>query len=158
MTPYIRTGAWYSHTECILLSLLGSTDADDRKFAVDMILKIRGKNELGDTSVRPRLMPKLNLKGTTLKNMITWKVKEAHEPIFTCKLTREEVQELLIKPFDVPKFSIHTQSTERCVKQVTEAAAAVVGQDRRDGFVRARLHSREEMPVFKTKKQILETF
>lgn len=158
VTPYIRTGAWYSHTECILLSLLGSTDADDRKFAVDMILKIRGKNDLGDTSVRPRLMPKLNLKATTLKNMITWKVKEAHEPIFTCKLTREEIQGLLIKPFAVPKFSIHTQSTERCVKQVTEAAAAVVGQDRRDGFVRARLHSREEMPVFKTKKQILETF
>jgi hypothetical protein len=118
VTPYIRSGAWYSHTECILLSLLGSTDADDRKFAVDIILKMCGKNELGDTSVRPRLMPKLNL-----KNMITWKVKEAHEPIFTCKLTREEVQELLIKPFVVPKFS-----------------------------------SREEMPVLKTKKQILETF
>ena len=158
VTPYIRTGAWYSHSECILLSLLGSADGDDRQFAVDMIMKIRGQNELGDTSVRPRLMPKLNLKATTLRNMITWKVKEAHEPIFTCKLTREQLKELLIKPFDVPKFSIHTQSTERCVKQVTEAAAAVVGQDRRDGFVRARLHSREEMPVFKTKKQILVTF
>ena len=62
-------------------------------------------------------------------------------------------QELLIKPFDAPKFSIHTQSTERCLKAVTEAAAAVVGQERRDVFVGARLLSREEMPVFKTKKQ-----
>ena len=103
-------------------------------------------------------MPQLNLKATTLQNMITWKLKEAHEPIFTCKLTKEELNEILHKPFDVPKFSIHTQSTERCVKQVTEAAAAVVGQDRRDGFVRARLQSREQMPVFKTKKHILNTF
>ena len=95
-------------------------------------------------------MPQLNLKATTLQNMITWKLKEAHEPIFTCKLTKEELNEILHKPFDVPKFSIHTQSTERCVKQVTEAAAAVVGQD--------RLQSREQMPVFKTKKHILNTF
>ena len=90
--------------------------------------------------------------------MITLKVKEAHEPIFTCKLTREQLEELLIKPFDDPQFSIHTQSTECCIKQVTEAAAAVVGQDRQDGFLRARLHSREGIPVFKTKKQILVTF
>ena len=100
----------------------------------------------------------LSLKATTLRNMIAWKVKEAHEPIFTCKLTREQLEELLIKPFDVPKFSNHTQSTESCVKQFTEAAAAVVGQDTRDGFVRARLLSREDMPVFKTKKQILVAF
>ena len=75
--------------------------------------------------------------------MITWKVKEAHEPIFTCKFTKEQLEELLIKPFDVPKFSIHTQSTEGCVEQVTEAA---ISKDRGDGFVTynvmARLHSR----------------
>ena len=73
----------------------------------------------------------LSLKATTLRNMITWKVKEAHEPVLTCKVTREQLEELLIKPSDDPKFSNHTQSTERCVKQFTEAAAAVVGQDRR---------------------------
>ena len=100
----------------------------------------------------------LSLEATTLRNIITWKVKEAHEPILTCKLTREQLEELLSKPSDVPKFSNHTQSTERCVKQFTEAAAAVVGQDRRYRFVRARLHSREGIPVFKTKKQILVTF
>ena len=88
----------------------------------------------------------LSLKATTLRNMITRKVKEANEPIFTCKLTREQLEKLLIKPFDVPKFSNHTQSTERCVKQFTEATAAVIGQDRRDGFVRARLDSRGEIP------------
>jgi hypothetical protein len=44
------------------------------------------------------------------------------------------------------------------VKLVTEAAAAVCGQDTRDGFIRARLYHREEMPVFTTKKHIMATF
>ena len=44
------------------------------------------------------------------------------------------------------------------MKQVTEAAATVIGQDRRDGFVRARLQSRQQMPVFKSKTDMLATF
>ena len=44
------------------------------------------------------------------------------------------------------------------MKQVTEAAAFVIGQERRDGFVRARLHSRQQMPVFKSKSDMLATF
>ena len=60
--------------------------------------------------------------------------------------------------FNGYKFTTHHQATERCVKQVTEAAAAVVGQERRDGFVRARVHSRQQMPMFKTKKDMLAAF
>jgi len=41
------------------------------------------------------------------------------------------------------------------VKIVTEAAAAVCGQEARDGYIRARLQHREEMPVFTTKKHFL---
>ena len=68
------------------------------------------------------------------------------------------IQEILVKPFEAPGFSIHTQSTERAVKQVTEAAAAVVGQRARDGFIRARAHHRETMPCFRSKKDVLEKF
>ena len=63
VTPYIRTGAWYSHSESILLSLLGIADGDGGKLAVDMIETIRGQYDLGDTSVSPRLMPKLTFEG-----------------------------------------------------------------------------------------------
>ena len=73
-------------------------------------------------------------------------------------MTKEELKECLDRTFKVPKFSIHTQSTERCVKLVTEAAASVVGQERRDGFIRSRIHHREQMPVFRTKEQIMNTF
>ena len=109
-------------------------------------------------SVRDRRMPKLNLSTTSLQNMITWNNKECYEPVYTCKLNKQQLREIKQKPFSIPKYSVHTQSTERCVKQVTEAAAAVVGQEARDGFVRARLQSRKTMPVFHSKKHILATF
>ena len=73
-------------------------------------------------------------------------------------MTRAEIKAFLDKPYDPPKFSCHTQSTERCVKLVTEAASAVCGQEARDGYIRARIHHREAMPIFTTKKHILATF
>ena len=72
VTFYIRKGAWYAHHENVLTSLLASSNAEDRKFAVDQILKLRGKSEYGDMSVRPRKTPKLNLAATSLIQLITW--------------------------------------------------------------------------------------
>ena len=157
VTPYIKSGAWYSHSECIILSLLSSTDFDDRSFAVDKILQIRGKEEFGNTNVRPRVLPKLNLDATNLKNLIHWE-KSIHEPIFTCLLTKEEVKSFLCQPFKPPNFSSHTQSTERAVKLVTEASANVCGQQARDGYIKALLHHRQKLPNFISKKDMLETF
>ncbi|KAG0718570.1 hypothetical protein GWK47_052196 [Chionoecetes opilio] len=79
VTFYVRTGAWFAHSECVLLSLMASQSEDDRRFAVTQILKLRAGEEYGDTSI----------------------------------------QEILVKPYEVPEFSIHTESTERVVKQVT---------------------------------------
>lgn len=36
---------------------------------------------------------------------------------------------------------------------MTEASNAVCGDNKRDGFIRARLFSRKRMPTFNTKKQ-----
>ena len=80
------------------------------------------------------------------------------EPVFTCSLSKEEIKGFLVKPHDPPQFSCHTQSTERCVKLVTEAAAAVCGQEARDGYAKARMEHREAMPIFTTKKHIMATF
>ena len=150
ITPYIRTGAWFSHSECCLLSLLASKEAEDRKFAVGIILKIRAGEEFGDTSERPRRTPKINLNASGLQNLIPWKIEDCHEPVFICKLSTSKIRELEDSPLSVPQFSIHTQSTERCVKMVTEAAEAVAGQDKRDGFIRSRTLHRQEMPKFKS--------
>ncbi|KAG0727262.1 hypothetical protein GWK47_035023 [Chionoecetes opilio] len=158
VTFYVRTGAWFAHSECVVLSLMASQSEDDRRFAVTQILKLRAGEEYGDTSVRPRITPKLHLSATSLQTLISWQPGQVHEPAFTCSLSGDQIQEILIKPYEVPEFSIHTQSTERVVKQVTEAAAAVVGQQARDGFIRAGAHYRETMPCFRSKKDMMDTF
>ncbi|KAG0720976.1 hypothetical protein GWK47_047364 [Chionoecetes opilio] len=124
VTCYVRTGAWFAHSECVLLSLMASQSEDDR----------------------------------SLQTLISWQPGQVHEPAFTCSLFGDQIQEILVKPYEVPEFSIHTQSTERVVKQVTEAAAAVVGQQARDGFIWARAHHRETMPCFRSKKDMMDTF
>ena len=76
-------------------SMLSSEDNEDIKYAVSIILKIRGNKELGDMSVRPRKTPKLKLNATTLKTLITLKIVECDKPVFTCKMTKEELNECL---------------------------------------------------------------
>ncbi|KAG0722418.1 hypothetical protein GWK47_000573 [Chionoecetes opilio] len=66
VTFYLRTGAWFAHSECVLLSLTASQSEDALRFAVTQILKLRAGEEYGDTSVRPRITPKLNLSATSL--------------------------------------------------------------------------------------------
>ncbi|KAG0730158.1 hypothetical protein GWK47_003325 [Chionoecetes opilio] len=92
VTFYVRTGA---------------------RFAVTQILKLRAGEEYGDTIVRPRITPKLNLSATSLQTLISWQPGQVHEPAFTCSLSGDQIQEILVKPYEVPEFSIHTQSTER---------------------------------------------
>ena len=50
--PVIQRVSFYGHSENIILSLLCSSNATDRKFAVSKILKLRGEDQFGDKSVR----------------------------------------------------------------------------------------------------------
>ena len=113
ITFYIRKNAWYAHPECLLLSLVSSSASEDRQFAVSQILKLRAGKEYGDNSVRPRITPKLNLSATNLIDLISWNPKEVQEPSFTCSRSTAEIESYLDSPFISPKFSCHTQSTER---------------------------------------------
>lgn len=46
----------------------------------------------------------------------------------------------------------------RAVQWTTDAAAAVCGQEARDGYIRAKQQEREDMAVFTTKSHMLATF
>ena len=94
-------------------------------------------DEFGDSSVRPRITPKLNLSATGLSKLISWKPGQVYEPIYTCSLSKAEIKGFIDLTYEYPNLSCHTQSTERCVKLVTEAAAAVCGQEARDGYIQA---------------------
>ena len=158
VTPYIKTGAWFAHPEAVLLSCLGSPKREDRMFGVSQILKIRGESDLGDMKPRARRTPVLNMEATTLTDLIDWDKETIHEPVFSCTLNQAELKRIQDIPMSVPYYTLHTQSTERAVKQVTEAAAAVCGYERRDGYIRARVKHREIMPKFQSKKDVLRLF
>ena len=176
VTPYIQSGAWFAHPEAMLVSLLASPTQTDREFAVEQILKVRGDSDMGDMRRRDRVTPYLRMEATTLSGMIDWEKDTVHEPVFSCSLTKAQLREVVDKPMVIPYYPIHTQSTERAVKQVllnkssmlvtnlniylqvTEAAAAVCGPEKRDGYVRARVAHREVMPKFQSKQDLKKFF
>jgi hypothetical protein len=153
LLPYLRTSAWYAHSESILQTLLTSQDPKERDFAVKKILKIRGKQDVGKTQPRKRKLPELNEEATELQDLIKW--DRAQEPLLTCTLTRQEIKEFYNKPMEVPYQCGHTQPIERAVKEVTAASSSVYGEERRDGWIRSRAANREIMPVCGTKRDLL---
>ncbi|GBM55257.1 hypothetical protein AVEN_168398-1 [Araneus ventricosus] len=79
-----------------------------------------------------------------------------HEHPLTKRFSDDMIAEAIVNPAiggdTIYKgFPCNTQATERIVKVVTEAAAAVCVPSRRDRFIRNRLKSRNRIPVFNTK-------
>ena len=155
---HIVRGAFHAHPENILLCLLASQDEEDRVFAVDTILKIRGESEYGDKSVRPHKTPRLNFDCDSVRSLIYWDEITCYEPIFTCEMSKQQLNEIKKQPKMPPNYPIHTQSTERAVQEVSKASSAVFGQEKRDGYVRARIAHREIVPIFHSKQDILKNF
>ena len=75
----------------------------------------------------------MNLEATTLEDLVSWTSG------YVYSLSNEELTNILEKPYVTPDVKVHSQSIERAVQQVTEAAMAVVGQEARDGFITSRL-------------------
>ena len=78
-------------------------------------------------SVRRRTTPSIKLEATTVKELIDWKDK-IYEPVFTCKLDLDELEEIRHHPIQIPPFSIHTQSCARAVQEVSKASCEVHGK------------------------------
>ena len=57
------------------------------------------------------------MEATSLKNIIIWE-NDVFEPILTAELTDEDLMNFYEEPMKVPVIGLHTQSIERCVKQV----------------------------------------
>ena len=156
--PYIQLSAWNAHSENLLRTLLCSSESEDRKFAIETICNLRGEESSGDTSLRIRKNPTLNINAKTLVELIDWS-SDVHEPLLTCSLSKEDLLKLETVPMQVMDFPVHAQSIERCVKEVTRASATVYGEDRRDGFIKATLAHRTILPTNQSKidlKKLIE--
>ena len=149
-------GAYHAHSENLLLSMLGSENLAERKYAVDKIKEIRGWQEYGDCSVRDFHVPKLNFKANCMSSLIDMSGKEGQvlEPVLTCKVATWELDQYITSPFPKPDVDCHTQSCERAVKETTIAAGKVYGFAKRDGYIRAKLKSRKLVSEIRSKKSL----
>ena len=157
--PYLLMEAWWAHPEPVLTTLLSSPVESDREFAIKKILAVRKTSE-GDTlCVRDYAVPKaVNINATSCQDLLDWSEVQITEPVFTANLSDAELESLKERPLCVPQYSIHTQSCERAVKGVTEAAKEVCGWEKRHRLVLARMMHRKKMPVMKTKRQNKRVF
>jgi hypothetical protein len=154
----IARNAYWAHPECLLLSMLTDADQTVRVKAVDVIIKLRGTQELGDDQPRKFIIPELKFDASSYSEMIDWKKEALYEPAITTSLTATELRDLKSAPLMLPRYPAHTQSVERLVKQTSRAAAHVAGYAARDGFLRASAKSRELMPKFGSKQDYQNNF
>jgi len=138
--------------------MLCSDEVQERRDAVEKILKIRGEGDemtqLGDSRVRPRKTPTINPEATTVSQLIDWS-SGVSEPPFTCSLTTEKIKALVANPMVVPDWPSHTQSVERCVKMTTEAAGHVYSHERRNHYIKGQMVSRELMGRNRSKQDMM---
>ncbi|KAG7168576.1 hypothetical protein Hamer_G032003, partial [Homarus americanus] len=76
-------------------------------------------------------IPPINVNATKLSELVDLSL-EVLEPPLTTSLTSQELRNLKETPMQVLKWPSHTQSVERCVKMVTEAAGHVYSHERRE--------------------------
>ncbi|KAJ8721038.1 hypothetical protein PYW08_006503 [Mythimna loreyi] len=124
-----------------------------RDLAYRRIIKARSENVQG---LRMFKVPTFNFDAKDYTDIITWRDCEITEPPLTLNMSDETLKDVVkngLSMCQIIDFPCHTQVVERCIKLVTEASNAVCGDNKRDGFIRARLLSRKRMSTFNTKKQ-----
>ncbi|KAK8387844.1 hypothetical protein O3P69_020037 [Scylla paramamosain] len=156
-----RRSSWYAHPEAVLQTMLCSKDEEERRVAVKKIMDMRltsgsgHDKSVGDDSFRVRETPEINLDAKTLSDLIDLdNIQAGSEPPLTCSLTSVQVRAFLDNLMYVPAFSSHSQSIEHCVQQVSEASSHVYSQEKKEGYIRAQVVSREVMSRNRSKKDM----
>ena len=106
-------------------------------------------------SVRVRRNPKINIAASAPIELMDWTSDPALETVFTWNMEISEIETLVDEPIAIDNYTTHAKFYERAVHEVPKSITSVFVEDRRDGWVRARMDHREIMPVFTTKKHIL---
>ena len=156
--PTIQRNAYFSHPDILLCSMLESDLEEVRLKAINLIKKFRknppkppkNKHLKG---IRKHVIPNLNWNAKNWWDMIDWRKIKIVEPKIIQQLSTEELEDIIHTPKLFPHFPCHTQSVERAVKLVTEAAAKVEGEDRRHGEILATVESRKSRKNLNSKKK-----
>ena len=157
---YIARSSYFAHPELILITLLGSQDEKERRFAVKVIRdKIRKGADTGNCLPRKFNAPPINHKAQDLFQLIDWDSVPLTEPLITASLSTQQVVACLDTPLSVPhSWQCHSQSMERAIRKVSEASLMVVGENKREGWIRCAEASRKVLKKPNTKADYMPLF
>jgi len=148
--PVLQNNAFSLHPENLVLSMITDERPVVRELGLRKILKGRNRASAVCNQVRRFQVPKINFGAKEYFEVIDW--NEVSDPPILRHFSFEDlVEKVRSKDNFIERFPSHTQSVERCVKMVTEAAAYVCGEDNRDKAIRAKLFGRKINPKFETK-------
>ena len=147
----IERNCFFAHPENLLLTMLTDERKEIRELAAR---RVKAARLVRPKDVRKFVLPTVNVTADNYDELVNWQDYQRTEPPMMMNITNEEI-DIAIETgqrWTLDNFPCHTQAVERHVKLVTEAAAAVCGELRRDGYVRAKLLSRSIIPHFDVKK------
>ena len=113
--------------------MLADDSREVREKAVNSILKIRDGAALGNGSSRKFIVPTLNYDADHYSKIVDLN----HEPIFITDTASDKIIFYQQKKMTVKSYPNHSQSVERAIKLVFNAAYKEF--DRRDGFIHANI-------------------
>ena len=149
----IQRNGFYGHPENVLLSMLADDRPEIRELSVRRIKKARQTNSTS-TNIRKFTLPKLNLDADDYHSLLNWQEFPVTEPPMLMSKSDDDIEKAIEsrQTWILDEFPCHSQAVERHIRIVSEAAASVCGELRRDGYIRAKLLSRTDIPQFGSKK------
>jgi hypothetical protein len=153
----IQRNGFYGHFENVILAMLVDESQDIRELALRRVVAVKKESEHASDTIRIFKIPIINFEATNYTELLNWHNCDRSVPPLLADTDDNDLWSV-ISTKNVPKFNFicfpnHSQNVERHIKLVTEASKAVVGNVRRDGYIRATLESRKLMPKFDTKRQ-----
>jgi len=146
----IQRNSYWAHEDNVLLAMLADDDLANRQAAISKIKTIRQAPISTQRQVREFLPPAVDESVETLTDLLPPDC--AFEPPLTMQLSVEQLEKIAEEPIHM-EMPCHSQAVERCVRMVTEASSQVYGMDATDGYIKARIKSREMTPnSFKSKQ------
>ena len=142
----LDTNGQMAHHENILLCLLCSDEYDERKMAVDIILKIRQRGAGDDQPLIRDFPPKdymVNIRASGLDSLNVIPLQYAGtEPPFVMAMSDEQIKSIMDQPLKC-SLPLNSVAVERAVKEVTRVSALATDDIERDGSIQQTLNARK---------------
>lgn len=154
--PTVQRNAYMAEPGVMLCSMIESSSLAIRQKAMEIIKKAKTKPPKKPRmkklmGIRSLKLPTLDWSAFSWVDLIDWSKTTVHLPHIIESLTDEQVCSILWGGLSFPAFPLHTQTVERAVKLVTEAASKVEGEERRHGFILSVIESRRTRKAFTSK-------